>query len=228
MQWSATGRRRWRRSERESFDLVLMDVQMPEMGGLEATAEIRRREAGTGRRVPIVALTARAMKGDRERCLEAGMDDYITKPLRTRELFEILDRLTAPGKPAERPRRRRPRRHIAPVVDRAALLERFDGSEELLRQVADVFLQTCPEMLGAVDAAIASRDATRLRDAAHSLKGAIANFATADAHAAAFRLERMGAENDLREAAPALVVLQVSVARLKDELLAAGGGEHMI
>ena len=156
------------------------------------------------------------MAGDRERCLEAGMDDYTTKPLRTRELFDLLDRLTGPAGPAEPP--------PAPSFDRGALLERFDGSEELLREVADMFLRTCPGMLGAVDAAVAARDPARLREAAHSLKGAIANFATADAHAAAFRLERMGEENDLRDAAPALLVLQAGIARLQEELLAAGGG----
>ena len=77
--------------ERQQFDLVLMDVQMPEMGGLEATALIRRKEKARGRHTPIVALTAHALKGDRERCLEAGMDDYLSKPIRTEELFRVLD-----------------------------------------------------------------------------------------------------------------------------------------
>ncbi|HKX29444.1 MAG TPA: response regulator [Blastocatellia bacterium] len=81
--------------EHESFDLALMDIQMPEMDGFEVTAAVREREAGTGTHLPIIAMTAHAMKGDRERCLEAGMDDYVSKPIQRKELFEVIERLTA-------------------------------------------------------------------------------------------------------------------------------------
>ena len=87
--------------EKEIFDLVLMDVQMPEMDGLEATAAIRRREQGTSVHLPIVAMTAHAMKGDQEQCLAAGMDGYITKPIRSEELFATIDRYTPPGRMVE-------------------------------------------------------------------------------------------------------------------------------
>ncbi|MDE3166568.1 MAG: response regulator, partial [Acidobacteriota bacterium] len=79
---------------RQRFDAVLMDVQMPEMDGLEAAAAIRRSEGGTGRHVPIVALTAHAMKGDRDRCLASGMDAYLAKPIRSAELAEVLSRIS--------------------------------------------------------------------------------------------------------------------------------------
>jgi CheY-like chemotaxis protein len=79
--------------DRQTFDVVLMDVQMPRIGGFEATAAIREKERQTGTHLPILALTAHAMTGDRERCLEAGMDDYISKPIRARELLEKMDRL---------------------------------------------------------------------------------------------------------------------------------------
>ena len=81
--------------ERDSFDLILMDLQMPEMDGFEATAAIRAKEVDTGAHIPIVAMTAHAMKGDRERCLEAGMDEYIPKPIRARRVYEMVDMITA-------------------------------------------------------------------------------------------------------------------------------------
>jgi CheY-like chemotaxis protein len=81
----------------DTFDLVLMDVQMPEMDGFAATHAIRAREEGSGRRIPIIAMTAHAMSGDRERCLEAGMDDYVSKPINPTHLFEAMDRVLAPG-----------------------------------------------------------------------------------------------------------------------------------
>ena len=95
--WPTTGRKPSRPSQSQSFDLVLMDVQMPDMDGLEATASIRAREQETGSHVPIIAMTAHALKGDRERCLEAGMDGYVAKPIRARELFEAIDRLFGGG-----------------------------------------------------------------------------------------------------------------------------------
>src|SRR6185295_16160712 len=92
---AGSGREALRRLEQEEFDVVLMDVQMPEMDGLAATAAIRAEEQGTDRHLPIVALTAHAMKGDRERCLEAGMDAYVSKPLRAQELFATVAELLA-------------------------------------------------------------------------------------------------------------------------------------
>jgi CheY-like chemotaxis protein len=90
---AGNGREAVRLVQERNFDLVLMDVQMPEMDGLEATAAIRAREAGAARRLPIVAMTAHAMKGDAERCLEAGMDAYVSKPIKPERLFAVIERV---------------------------------------------------------------------------------------------------------------------------------------
>ena len=127
------------------FDVVLMDVQMPEMDGFEATAAIRRREAGTGRRIPIVAMTAHAMKGDRERCLEAGMDGYVAKPIRADELRLAIDEvLPLPGGAA---------------LSREGVVALFGGDESLFREIAQLFLEDGPGDLRELRKALERGDA---------------------------------------------------------------------
>jgi PAS domain S-box-containing protein len=203
--------------EREPFDLVLMDVQMPDMGGFETTAEIRRREAerGNGRHVPVIAMTAHAMKGDRERCLAAGMDDYVSKPVRAQELFEAIARvLVVGGKRAG---------DAAPAadaeLDRADLLNRLVGGDaELLKEVVGVFLDSCPTMLAELKQAVDRRDASAVQRAAHALKGAVANFGAKTASEAAQRLEVMGRDQDLGRAAEAYAALEMALERLRPAL----------
>jgi signal transduction histidine kinase/CheY-like chemotaxis protein len=171
-------------SERQRFDLVLMDVQMPVMEGFEATRLIRAREqaAGADQHLPIIALTARAMKGDRELCLAAGMDEYLTKPLRASELYAVVDRLAGAGG--------EPEPAVPTPVETSALLERFQGDRELLRIVASSFLDYLPELLGSLDRGLAEGDLETLQRTAHSLKGSVGNFDHAAAFEAAMRLER--------------------------------------
>ena len=169
------------------FDAVLMDVQMPEMDGLEATAAIRDKERASGAHVPIVAMTAHVMKGDRERCLAAGMDEYLAKPVEMRELHRTLERLAAPARSA-----RRPGELLRSVFDEAVVLERVGGDRRELRALVRLFLADCPRALARIREAIASGSARALRDSAHALKGAVANFAAAAAVEAAQRLQAMG------------------------------------
>jgi PAS domain S-box-containing protein len=200
---------------REAFDVVLMDVQMPEMGGLEATAEIRRREGATGSHVPIVAMTAHAMKGDRERCLEAGMDAYLSKPIQTRELGRVLGELF-PGSvevdsvEIEPPASRGP--------DRVTLLKRFEGEEDLLREVVPVFLESYPPLLAEVRAAVEAGDGRRLRFAAHTLKGMAGNFGAVEASAAAHALEERGKSGQLEGAAAPCALLEAAFEGLREAL----------
>jgi signal transduction histidine kinase/DNA-binding response OmpR family regulator len=145
-----------------SWDLILMDVQMPGLNGFEVTAEIRRREAVDGGRIPIVAQTAHVMKGDRERCLEAGMDGYVAKPLDIAELLEVIAAVTRP--PADGP----------PPFDPAALIHRLDDDADLAAELAATFLDNEGELRDEVSAALAAGGMERLRGALHGLRGAVA------------------------------------------------------
>jgi signal transduction histidine kinase/CheY-like chemotaxis protein len=176
--------------ERERFDLVLMDVQMPVMGGFEATRIIRERERASGGHIPIVALTARAMNGDRELCLASGMDQYLAKPLRAADLYATVDALGAAAPEPEPAADGDPDADRHPGAD--ALLERFLGDRSLLRAVAETFIDHLPVLLGDVDAAVAARDLQAIQRAAHSLKGSAGNFGFAPAFEAALYLEQLG------------------------------------
>ena len=166
--------------DRGTFDLVLMDVQMPEMDGFEATRLIREREAGSGKRTPIVAMTAHAMKGDRERCIAAGMDDYVSKPVQRAELMRVL-LWAAGGLPVVK---REPMPPVAASLDRAGAIERLGGDEELFAEVAGLFLVDAPRLLDEIRQAIAAGDTGSVHRAAHGLKGAagyVGGKPTADA-----------------------------------------------
>ena len=172
---------------RQPFDLVLMDVQMPHMDGLEATRAIRAQEQGTGRHMPIVAMTAHAMPGDREHCLAAGMDGYVPKPLRPAELFEIIERLTAPV--AGHPVPPLPLQQEPAILDRKTLWERVDGDADLLREIIELFLADCPERLLELHEALALQDGPALARAAHRFKGALGNISANSALTAVQRVE---------------------------------------
>jgi PAS domain S-box-containing protein len=191
--------------ERQAFDLVLMDVQMPEMDGFKTTAHIREREKQTGRHVPIIAMTAHAMKGDRERCLEAGMDGYVSKPIRARELAEaIASVVSLPAK--EKP---------GAVLDRAYILDRVGGKVENLNRLVELFLGESTQLMRDIKDAIASGEASKLRHAAHSLKGAAAIFGVGAACAAAQDLETLGQRGDLTGAEEAYAALESHLNRLE-------------
>jgi CheY-like chemotaxis protein/HPt (histidine-containing phosphotransfer) domain-containing protein len=201
------------------FDLVLMDVQMPEMDGLEATARIRQAEQGTGRRLPILAMTAHAMKGDRERCLAAGMDGYIAKPIHVRELLQRIEALLPPEPPP-------PARSVAEpgqgVWEPANALARVGGDARLLRELVRLFLTECPRWLGEIRAAVAGRDAGRLRQAAHSLKGSLGTFGARAAFEAAQRLENLARVGELAGAEQTCARLAGALADLEPVLAVFG------
>ena len=204
---------KWRDGE---FELIFMDVQMPEIDGLEATRRIRHEEQSRGTHTPIIAMTAHAMTGDRERCLAAGMDDYISKPIQRQALLAVLDRccrekrIEAGVSPQTGP--------DTPIVDPEALLSRLDGDAELLQQLIDIFLTESKPMLEEVADAVKRGDAGSLERAAHKLKGAISVFGAAKVVGAAQALEKMGKEWDLGEARHALRELEGQMAGLEAAL----------
>ena len=214
---AANGREVLALLEKGVFDLVLMDVQMPEMDGLEATAAIRDRERATGGHLPIVALTAHAMKGDAERCLEAGMDAYLAKPLQPRELAAALAGVvgaTAPG--ASSPADREPGLPPAGpgVLDLPRLLERVGGDRKALAELVRIFRADSPKQVARIRNAIQESDAAALRAAAHALKGAVSNFAAPPATEAALRLQKMAEAGRLTGAETALDRLEREIEAL--------------
>jgi PAS domain S-box-containing protein len=185
---------------RTRFDLVLMDVQMPEMDGLEATRALREQEAAGGGHLRVVAMTAHAMKGDRERCLAAGMDDYLAKPLHQEDLVRVLasGAVAAPAVEGLTPG------GVPPHFNRALALQQLGGDETLLAEVVGLFLLDSPRLLSEIRSGLAEGNATRLRRGAHALKGTLGYLGATEVAALAQRLEALGATGDLG-AAPAVL-----------------------
>jgi CheY-like chemotaxis protein/HPt (histidine-containing phosphotransfer) domain-containing protein len=213
---AANGREAVAHFKENSFDAILMDVQMPEMDGFEATAAIRAMEAERGGHIPIVALTAHALKGDRERCLAAGMDGYLSKPVQPRVLAQALQEASSGTASAVAVAKRHARKEE--TLDRPSLMARVGGDGQLLRELVEIFLAEAPQMAEKISAAINRRDAEELRKAAHAFKGAVANLSAPRAVAAALHLEDMGRNGDLAKAAAAFARLEKEVQAAEEEL----------
>jgi CheY-like chemotaxis protein len=197
--------------ERGPFDLVLMDVQMPMMGGFDATVEIRRREHAQGHHTRIIAMTAHAMSGDRERCLAAGMDDYLSKPIDPARLYALVERTPTASAPADADEE-------ATTFDQAALLRRLGGDKALLGDVVRLFLEDCPDRLAAITAALDGGDTERLRAAAHALKGAAGTLSATRLSAIARTIETLAADGQAAAARAECDALVAEAARVMDRI----------
>ena len=227
--------------EVEPFDLIIMDVQMPQMDGIEATAAIRAKEADAGNthHMPIIALTAHALKGDRERCLEAGMDAYISKPIDAKDLFETMDRMISgeafskKSTPQEEPEGTvgwaaevlppDAPGHVLneeppPVLNHEKLNAITSGDADFIQDLAVSFCQDCEVSMIAIREQLAARDTSALRKTAHMLKGMFGNFAAEAAAEAAARLENTAHSGNLDAAETALAALEAEVERLEPVL----------
>ncbi|MFO1467987.1 MAG: response regulator [Steroidobacteraceae bacterium] len=185
-------------------DLVLMDCQMPVMDGFTATAEIRRREAVAGSaRIPIIALTANAMEGDRERCIDAGMDDFLSKPFSQQQLAARLGRWLDPGRIAQRshPAERQESRQQNPVIDMGVLRNIASlPRANLLDSMIELYLKHSPELLGGIEAAASSGNADSLSQSAHALKSSTANLGGVRLAGVARDCEQLARQGRLGEA----------------------------
>jgi two-component system sensor histidine kinase/response regulator len=204
---------------RERFDVVLMDVQMPVMGGFEATRLIRELEAKSGRRTPIIAVTAHAMKGDREDCFAAGMDGFAPKPIQSAKLLEMLDRLGSESTPAATA----PGQLAGPtdpaILDEVGLMKLVSGDQALAGQLAGLFLEDLEPRVSEITAAVDRRDAERLRMGAHALAGSALTLKAGVVAAAARVLETLARSGELTESPLALANLNSAVATLRPRLV---------
>jgi two-component system, sensor histidine kinase and response regulator len=194
--------------EKDAFDIILMDVQMPIMDGLITTAKIREQEENSGQHIPIIAMTANSEEADIEQSRAVGMDGHLSKPLQTLDLFNEIDRLL-------------PTSHADPVIsfvpkevqikeqlDRAAIFRRFNEDVELMHDIVDMFLETYPQRMEEVREAIDAKDGDAISRSAHTLKGLIGIFTLKGAYEVAFQLEKIGEAKALTEAETAWLLLE--------------------
>ena len=195
-----------------AFDVVLMDVQMPGMDGLAATAAIRKNEQETGAHLPIIAMTAHAMKGDKARFLAAGMDGYIAKPVRVQELVDAVEGIFTDSN--EAPEDKVLKESSLPLFDWNYGLAQVEGDRELFRDLLRLFAKETPSMLNRVRRAVARKDALEIEQGAHALKGSVSNFGAGRAVMAASRLEQMAHQHNLTYAQEGLQELEREVGRV--------------
>ena len=204
--------------ERERFDLILMDVQMPLMNGYEATELIRSKEKPGARRIPIIALTAHALKGAREKCLEMGMDGYVSKPVQVKKLLEAIKKITQEDHHRAEDRTRERENDANEPLNREQALKNVNGDEKLLAELAEMFLEDYPQVEKDFQTAIERRDCAAIAEIAHSLKGSVGNFGAMSAYDASLKLEMMGREGKLDALARAFNELSFEIERLVPEL----------
>ena len=207
------------------YDVVFMDVQMPDLDGFQTTRAIRVRELATGRRLPVIAMTAHAMKGDRERCLDAGMDGYVSKPIDRDSLRLAIEHVLGEGALAARPALTTASDDAA-VFDPHELAARTEGDVPLMRAMIASFLTEMPARQVDLAAALEAGDCDRLRRVGHTVKGSAGTLGAHLLGAAGAALERAGRDNDVAGAQSAAADLTRELGRLVPALDGASMGGH--
>ncbi len=207
--------------ETERFDIILMDVHMPEMDGMEATIRIREKEKQTGGHIPILAVTANALKGDMERCLEVGMDDYVSKPIDAKIVLRKIQQFTRGASPvAAVPPTETDESapSTSPISNPDFILDQVDGELDQLKELTEMFWINSQEIMGNIHTAVDGRDFDALRMAAHSLKGVVAFYQAERAREIALRLEMMGRNRESQHLDETWVELVEEMDKLKVEM----------
>jgi len=234
---AANGREALEATGRQTFDLIFMDLQMPEMDGFEATRRIREREQTIGRHTPIAAMTAHAMVGDRERCLTAGMDDYLSKPLQKEELLTLIARISAGrnsdgsaapsiasnghSQPDDRQTFTLASSSGAfPIFAREKLMDELDGDEDLMRQMIALFHENTPRLLDDIRSAIARHSADELARSAHALLSSLGVFGAHDARRLTQQLEAQASQENYENTDQTFAALERGTAEIYTALAA--------
>jgi two-component system sensor histidine kinase/response regulator len=219
------GREALKTLDQDSFDVVLMDLHMPEMDGYEATKAIREREKSNGGHVPIIAMTANAMAGDREKCLQAGMDDYLTKPVHSKELAHAIERAipekndpSPTSRITSQPATSSGRLSRPEMLFDANDFEKQNVDEDLMRDLIDIFEEEIQLLLDQMDEALDKEDVDALHHAAHSLKGMLGNYASKEAFEKAAALDSLARNQDLALARQQLPALKSTTQHLFEAL----------
>jgi len=212
------GRRAVEALNSQPYHLILMDVQMPEMNGFEATSAIRNKDSEI-KRIPIVAMTAHAMKGDKQRCFKAGMDDYLPKPIEPQKLFEIIEKWTKSSGlkdlSSDKIKSKKVYQINDPPIELESALDRFGGDKELFWEMVDEFLISVPSQLKTLEQSIHKKDTKEVEREAHSLKGAAANLGAKRIADLSFKLEITARSDELTDSKEGLDDLKAEFERLK-------------
>jgi CheY-like chemotaxis protein len=200
----------------ETFDLVIMDVRMPEMDGYEASRKIRESEKTNGGHIPIIAITAHAVKGDRERCLEAGMDEYVSKPISSDKLFEIIETLAAGKSPDMAGTDNKA--DTLNSFDKQTLIDAFDHDWGFFKEVVDLFVSDYPRMMVDIRQAFETGDTDALIRTAHSLKGMLSLFNAQAAAQKTIKLQELGKQGEFSEIENEIEALSGELSMLKSTL----------
>jgi two-component system sensor histidine kinase/response regulator len=220
--------------KKDDFDLILMDIQMPEMDGFEATREIRNLETGDPSQspianhqssihsIPIIAMTAHAMTGDREKCIDAGMDDYVSKPIKPETLYSVIDKAARKSQREKEQKRTQPSqgsKTFSPTTfDLSGAMETVLGNEALFQEIAGMFIEGRSDYIARIKEGITGKDAGILEREAHSLKGAVGNFGAKEAYEAAHRLEKLGNDGEMARTEEGLSNLERALNELASEM----------
>jgi CheY-like chemotaxis protein len=199
-----------------TFDLIIMDVRMPVMDGYEACRKIRESETTNGGHIPIIAITAHAVKGDRERCLEAGMDEYVSKPISSDKLFDIIETLAA-GKPPGIPGTDQQADTLI-SFDKQTLIDAFDHDWDFFKEVVDLFINDYPRMMVDIRQAFKTGDTDALIRTAHSLKGMLSLFNAQVAAQKTVKLQELGKQGEFTELESEIEALSGELSMLKSTL----------